>query len=87
MTSLLRIPVSIVSMLLLNQARTGRRPVRAWFFRIASVRECRYACVCVCVCVCACACVCVCVRACACVCLPPRLLITSGVMWCDIDPI
>ena len=22
-----------------------------------------------------------------CVCLPPRLLITSGVMWCDIDPI
>ena len=20
-----------------------------------------------------------------CVCLPPRLLITSGVMWCDID--
>ena len=21
-----------------------------------------------------------------CVCLPPRLLITSGVMWCDIDP-
>ena len=28
-------------------------------------------------------CVCVCVR----VCLFPRLLITSGVMWCDIDPI
>ena len=26
-------------------------------------------------------CVCVCV----CVCPPPRLLITSGVMWCDID--
>ena len=24
---------------------------------------------------------------CVCVCLPPRLLITSGVMWCDIDPI
>ena len=22
---------------------------------------------------------------CVCVCLPPRLLITSGVMWCDID--
>ena len=22
-----------------------------------------------------------------CVCPPPRLLITSGVMWCDIDPI
>ena len=26
-----------------------------------------------------CVCVCVCVSA-------PRLLITSGVMWCDIDP-
>ena len=25
-------------------------------------------------------------RVCACVCPPPRLLITSGVMWCDIDP-
>ena len=24
---------------------------------------------------------------CVFVCLPPRLLITSGVMWCDIDPI
>ena len=23
----------------------------------------------------------------ACVCVPPRLLITSGVMWCNIDPI
>ena len=27
------------------------------------------------------------VRMYACVCPPPRLLITSGVMWCDIDPI
>ena len=25
--------------------------------------------------------------ACLCVCPPPRLLITSGVMWWDIDPI
>ena len=25
--------------------------------------------------------------ACVCVCPPLRLLITSGVMWCDIDPI
>ena len=41
--------------------------VRAWFLRIASVRES--------------------MRVCVCVCLPPRLLITSGVMWCDIDPI
>ena len=38
-----------------------------------------------CVCVFACMCVCVCV--CVCVGLPPRLLITSGVMWHDIDPI
>ena len=45
---------------LLNQAR-------AWFLRIASVRELLYACLCVCP--------------------PPRLSITSGVMWCDIDPI
>ena len=29
---------------------------------------------------------CVCVCVCVFVCLPPRLLITSGVMWCDIDP-
>ena len=32
-----------------------------------------------------CACVCVCV--CVCVCPPPRLLITSGVMWHDVDPL
>ena len=32
---------------------------------------------------CVCVCVCVCLR----VCPPPRLLIISGVMWCDIDPI
>jgi len=37
------------------------------------------------VCVRACACVCVCV--CVCVCLPPRLLITSGMIWCDIEPL
>ena len=24
---------------------------------------------------------------CVSVCLPPRLLIISGMMWCDIDPI
>ena len=55
-----------------------RRPsAHAWFLRIVSVRECLY--------------VCVCVFAYAClhvrVVPPPRLLITSGVMWCDIDPI
>ena len=27
----------------------------------------------------------VCMFMCVCVCPPPRLLITSGVMWCDID--
>ena len=47
----------------------------SYFLRIASVRECLYACVCVCVCVC--------LR----VCPPPRLLITSGVMWRDMDSI
>ena len=52
---------------------------RAWFLRIASVRELLYVCLCVCLCVC--------VFVCVCVCPPPRLSITSGVMWCDIDPI
>ena len=51
--------------------KAGMQPVCAWFFRIASVRKR--------------VCACVCVR--VCVCLPLRLLITSGVMWCDIDPI
>ena len=55
----------------LNQAYAGLWPAHAWFLRIASVRECLYACVCVCVCVCP----------------PLRLLITSGMMWCDIDHI
>ena len=59
-----------VVLLLLNQARTGHRPVCAWFLRIAFVRKCLYACVFACVCVSA-----------------QRLLITSGMMWCDIDPI
>ena len=50
--------------------------VRAWFLKIDPVRI-----------VSMCVCVCVCVFACVCVCLPLRLLITSGVMWRDIDPI
>ena len=62
----------------LNQARTGCRPARTWFLKIDPVRI-----VCMCMCVCVCVCVCVCLR--VCVCPPPRLLITSGVMWCDID--
>ena len=37
----------------LNQARTGRRPARAWFLKIDPVRIVGMrACVCVCVCVC-----------------------------------
>ena len=45
-----------------------------------------YACVCVCVCVCVCLCVCVCVSVCVSVSvsvsvyLPPRPLITSGMI-------
>ena len=41
-------------------------------------------CVCVCVCVCVFVCVCVCVY--VCVCFPPRLLLTSGMMWHDMGP-
>ena len=48
----------------LNQARTSRRPARAWFFEIVFVRTS----------------VCVCVYVFVCVCPPLRLLITSGVM-------
>ena len=36
--------------------------------------------------VCLCVCVFACVYVCVCVCPPPRLLITSGVMWCVVDP-
>ena len=40
-------------------------------------------CVCVCgVCVCVCVCVCVYVHVCG---LPPRQLITSGMMWHDMN--
>ena len=54
--------------LLLNQARAGLRPARAWFLKIDPVRI-------------------VGMRACVrvCVCPRPRLSITSGVMWRDID--
>ena len=33
-----------------------------------------------------CVCVCVCLYVCVCMCMPQRLLITSGVMWRDMDP-
>ena len=39
--------------MLLNQARAGRRPARAWFLEIGIVREVgMFTCVCTCVCVC-----------------------------------
>ena len=63
----------------LNQARSGRRLARAWFLKIVSVQTS----------VCVFVCVCVHVRVfflCVCVCLLPRLLITSGMMWRDMDP-
>ena len=45
-------------------------------------------CVLVCVCVCVCVCVYVCICVCLCVCVHPRrLLITSGVIWLDMDTI
>ena len=55
-------------------------PARAWFLKIDSVQIVGMH---VCVCVRARVCVCVCV----CVCLRPRLLITSSVMWRDMEPI
>ena len=72
-------PTMALIILLLNQARAGHRPARAWFLRIAFVREVSMrVCVCVCVCVCECECecececVCVCVCVCGCVCVRPR---------------
>jgi len=70
----------------LKQARAGWMPVRDWFLEIAFVRDVSmFVCVCVCVCACVRACVRVCVCVCVCVCPPPRLLITNGVIWCDIE--
>ena len=57
----------------LNQARAGLWQARAWFLKIDPVQivsMCVFGCVCVCVCVCP----------------PLRLLITSGMMWRDMDP-
>ena len=57
------------------------------------VYVCVYVCVCLYLCVSVCVSVpvsvfvCVCVCVCMCVCPPPRLLITSNVMWHDMDPI
>ena len=67
-------------------------PARAWFLKIDPVQIIRmYVCVCLCVCVCVyvfvCVFMCLCVCVCVCVCLPPRLLITNGMMWHDMNPI
>ena len=51
---------------LLNQARAGLWPVRAWFLKIDPVRI-------------------VGMHVCVCVCPRPRLLITSGMMWHDMN--
>ena len=40
--------IILITIELLNQARAGRRPVRAWFLKIDPVR---IVCMCVCVCV------------------------------------
>ena len=63
---------------LLNQARASLWPACTWFLKTVSVRMS--------VCVFVCVCVCMCVHVCVCVCPPPRLLITSSMMWCDMDP-
>ena len=60
----------------LNQVCTSLRPVPAWFVKILSVWTPVYVWVCI---------VFVCVCVCVCVCLPPRLLITSDVIWTPYD--
>ena len=45
-----------------------------WYANVLSLMVSLYVCVCVCMCV----------RVCVCV-TTPSLLITSGMMWCDID--
>ena len=51
----------------------GRPGLKSWFLKIVSVRTSVF--------------VFVCVFVCLCVCPPLRLLITSGVIWCDMDPV
>ena len=61
--------VRAISVHFLNQARAVRRPARAWFLKIDLVRIVGMRGACVRVCVCP----------------RPKLLITSGVMWRDMD--
>ena len=63
--------VPIMLLRFLNQACAGHRLARAWFLKVGPVQIISM-CVYMCVCVC--------------MCLPPRLLITSDMMWHDKDP-
>ena len=58
----------------LNQARAGRRPARAWFREITSMRTS------VCVCMCVCVCLCVCVSA------PQATKYYWRDLWRDVKP-
>ena len=64
---------------ILNQVFASRWLARAWSLKIVSVQTS------VCVCVCVCVRARVCMRARVSMCPSPRLLITSGVMWRDMD--
>ena len=59
--------------LIFKPGACGLLAARAWFLEIGLVR------------VSVCVCVCVSVSVSVSVCPPPRPLITSGVIWCDID--
>ena len=48
---LISAPWTLLLLLLLNQARAGKRLTRAWFFKKCFCPRRRYVCVCVCVCV------------------------------------
>ena len=61
----------VSKLMLLNQACTGHGLAHAWYLEIDLVRDVR---------VCLCVCICVYVHP------LPRLVITSGVMWHDMDP-
>ena len=86
-------PFSMLSTaLFLNQAHARWRVpgfLKLFLCGRVCVFVCVYVCLCMGLCVCMSVCVCVCVCACVCVCVypPQRLLITSGVIWCDMDPI
>ena len=77
--------VNSIVHIFLNQVCANLRLARVWFLKILIVPVRMCVCVCVCALVCARVCVCLCV-VCVCVSLPPKLLLTSGVIWRDMDP-